>query len=90
MRFASVARFIITAIAALALAACVSDPNNLNRRVGLNSTSQQYSSGLMGGSIWPLADVEPALHGLPPGGDQSYLYDAEVRSGRPVERILTL
>ena len=36
MRFASVARFIIiTAIAELALAGCVSDPNNLNKRAGL-------------------------------------------------------
>ncbi len=49
MRFASVARFIIiTAITTLGLAGCVSDPNNLNKRVGLNSASQQYSSGLMG------------------------------------------
>jgi starvation-inducible outer membrane lipoprotein len=30
----------IVAIAALALAGCVSDPNNLNKRVGLNTTSQ--------------------------------------------------
>jgi starvation-inducible outer membrane lipoprotein len=44
MRFASVATFIIvTAIAALALAGCVSDPNNLNKRADL-----QYSPELMG------------------------------------------
>jgi starvation-inducible outer membrane lipoprotein len=36
----SVTRLIVMAIAILALAGCVSDPNNLNKRVGLNSTSQ--------------------------------------------------
>jgi starvation-inducible outer membrane lipoprotein len=41
MRFVSVARFIITAIAALALVGCVSDPNNLNKRAPY-STSQLY------------------------------------------------
>ena len=35
-----VSRFIIIAIATLALVGCVSDPNNLNKRVGLNFTSQ--------------------------------------------------
>jgi hypothetical protein len=43
MRFASVARFIIMAITTLALAGCVSDPNNLNKRADL-----QYSPELIG------------------------------------------
>ena len=48
MRFASVARFIIImAIATLALAGCVSDPNNLNKRVDLNSTSSAESPVLI-------------------------------------------
>ena len=40
MSSVSITRFIILAITTLALAGCVSDPNNLNKRVGLNSTSQ--------------------------------------------------
>jgi hypothetical protein len=48
MSSVSVARFIIMAITTSALAGCVSDPNNLNKRVGLNSASQQYSFGLLG------------------------------------------
>ena len=35
-----VSKFIIIAITTLALAGCVSDPNNLNKKVGLNSASQ--------------------------------------------------
>ena len=39
MSSVSITKFIIMAIATLALAGCVSDPNNLNKKVGLNSTS---------------------------------------------------
>ena len=40
MSSVSITKFIITAITTLALAGCVSDPNNLNEKVGLNSASQ--------------------------------------------------
>jgi starvation-inducible outer membrane lipoprotein len=40
MSSVSITRFIIMAITTLALAGCVSDPNNLSKRVGLSSTSQ--------------------------------------------------
>ena len=37
MSSVSITKFIILAITTLALAGCVSDPNNLNKRAGLTS-----------------------------------------------------
>ena len=45
MNLVSISKFIIMAIATLALAGCVSDPNNLNKKTGLAPVSS-YSSEL--------------------------------------------
>ena len=44
MSSVSITRFIIMAITTLALAGCVSDPNNLNKRVGLNLSQPTHQS----------------------------------------------